>query len=760
MTRRPRIRVMYVVPDLAVGGAERHVTTLMPNLDESRFDAAVVCIGERGELFTELEGSTVKAVALQRSKRQAFLALLELRRELRAFSPDVVITRGYNAELLGRIAAVLTGVRHNVVWVHNHFDTAPRGAFRRITDRLLDRVTSAYFGVADAQLEYLVGELGHQREKIRIIHNGVDPAAFDPTDDRRAAMSIGISGAEHVVGIVAALRPEKDHVNFLRAARLIVDAVPQTKFVIVGDGPARLDVEAAIDELGLLPHVIMAGVRGDVPDLLRSMDVVVLSSYSVECFPMAVLEAMAAGRPAVCTAVGGLPELIEDGVTGYLVPPRDPVALADGVVRLLRDRDVARAMGRSARSRVESEFSLKVSNSATEAALEDVVRHRPMPTGPLRLSVVLDLTYVGGAEVLLLNLFRQFDPAVVVPRLVCLREAGPLADEFRAAGFEVEVLDRSGRFDLRTLPRLIRSFRTNRTDAVLVNHHHRAALALGRVAARLARVPVNIVAAHDMDLVASGKRVLPDWAVSTLALSDALVLLSAAQGEYLHREEGVGRGRLGRTREVVIPNGIVLPDVPTSFYRARARAELGRAEDDFVVGIVARLSAQKAHEVLFRAVATCAEAVPNIHLVVIGGGDRDAELRRLSHELGIYSRTTFLGVRRDVDELLPGFDVACLSSVHEGVPITLLEAMAAGLPVVATDCGSIRDLVEDGEQGFVVPVGDAPALAQRLEQLARDESLRAQFGKSGRALVEREYRIDITARRYEELLHDLVGGRR
>ena len=168
-----------------------------------------------------------------------------------------------------------------------------------------------------------------------------------------------------------------------------------------------------------------------------------------------------------------------------------------------------------------------------------------------------------------------------MPRLVCLREAGPLADEFRAAGFDVEVLGRSGRFDLRTLPRLVRSFRAARTDAVLVTHHHRAALALGRIAARLARVPVNIVAAHDMDLTSVGRRVLPRWAVNTLAFSDALVLLSPSQGEYLHREEGVGQRLRGTTREVVIPNGIQLPASPTTADRLRARTIVGSRRNRF-----------------------------------------------------------------------------------------------------------------------------------------------------------------------------------
>ena len=124
-----RIRVMYVVPNLRMGGAERHVTKLMPNLDPERFETAVVCIGEEGALFGDLIGSGTRAVALNRSKRQAVLALRDLIREMRNFTPDVVITRDYNAETLGRIAAFLTGVPHNVVRIANDGENGRAGCY-------------------------------------------------------------------------------------------------------------------------------------------------------------------------------------------------------------------------------------------------------------------------------------------------------------------------------------------------------------------------------------------------------------------------------------------------------------------------------------------------------------------------------------------------------------------------------------------------------------------------------------------------------
>ncbi|MBS9374375.1 glycosyltransferase [Rhodococcus sp. B50] len=776
------LRLMYVVPDLGVGGAERHVTTLLPRLDAQRFTSCVVCIGEPGALFSDLAESSVPATALRRSKRQMVRAVAELVREMRRFRPDIVVTRGYNAETLGRAAAFLSRVPHVVVWVHHCGDPEPRGRLRRLVDRCLDPITDAYFGVAEAQRAFMTDDLGYPPEKITVVYNGVDPSLYGTADDRSVLPELGTAGDAPIIGIVAALRPEKDHACFLRAARRVVDVRPDARFLVIGDGPCREDLETLVDRSGLRANVVFTGSRDDIPRILRALDVVVLSSYSIECFPMALLEAMASGRPAVCTAVGGVPEMLVDGVTGRLVPARDARALADGMLELLDDPELARKMGRAARERVESEFTLRRSVEGAEAALEEAARSplvrparfplvrparfplvrpaRPTErTDPIRLTLVLDQTFVGGVEVLMLEVFRHLDPSVVRPRLVCLREAGPLAEEYRRAGFDVEVVPRSGRFDPRRVSRLVRILRADRTDAVLVTHHHHAALALGRLAARLAGTPANLVAAHDMDLTNIGKRCLPRWAVSTLFLSDALVLLGPRQGEYLRREEGVARRPWSRTREVVITNGIDVADPPTEEDRARARSALGLSHDDFAVGIVARLSRQKAHQVLFEAVRLAAHTHPELRLLVIGGGDRECELRSLASDLGISDRTVFTGVRRDVRTLLPGLDVSALSSVHEGAPITVIEAMAAGLPVVATGCGCLPDMVADGTDGFLVPVGDAAALAERLCRLAGDRRLARRLGANGRERAEREYRISRTARAFESLLTDLSGRR-
>lgn len=372
------LRTMFVVPDLRVGGAERHVATLLPALDPTRFAPSVLCIGEPGALFAPLAATGVPARAMGLRKRQAPAALLALIREMRRTRPDIVVTRGYNAEALGRLAAAIARVPVAAIWVHNCGDIESRGRLRRVVDRMLEPVTSAYLGVAHGQVPYLTDDLGYPASKIHVVHNGVDPARFTTERSRSTpfAREFGIGPGEPVLGVLAVLRPEKDHATLLRAATLVARQVPDLRVLVVGDGPMRANLQRLATELGIVDRTIFTGARTDVRDVLAALNVFALASHTVECFPIALLEAMASGLPAVCTAVGGVPEMIEDGVTGVVVAPRDPHALADAITALLNDPERARRMGCSARARLEARFSLLASIRAAETALEHIATTR------------------------------------------------------------------------------------------------------------------------------------------------------------------------------------------------------------------------------------------------------------------------------------------------------------------------------------------------------------------------------------------------
>lgn len=378
-TRASPVRLLFITPDLRMGGAERHLVTLAGALDPNRFAVAVLCIKGLGPLQGELAVRGVEVISLQAGERKRALggALWRLVLELRQRRTEVVMTHGLSANVLGRLAAVLARTPTRITWKHNCGHLAHHGLLERYSERLLGSLCTRYIGVAHGQVPYLLGYLRLPPEKLRIIHNSVDLARYPSRVDRRA--ELGLEMLDPVVAVSAVLRPEKDHTTVLRAIRRLAGRLPRVKLLLIGDGPERERLSRLADELDIQERVVFLGSRDDAPELLACADVVTLASRTIECFPYAILEAMAMRRPAVCTAVGGLPEMIEDGVTGYLVPPRDPRALADALGRVLGSEDRGRAMGEAARRRLEERFSfpamLRIAERELLVALDGDMGH-------------------------------------------------------------------------------------------------------------------------------------------------------------------------------------------------------------------------------------------------------------------------------------------------------------------------------------------------------------------------------------------------
>jgi glycosyltransferase involved in cell wall biosynthesis len=225
-----------------------------------------------------------------------------------------------------------------------------RGALSRRKYRGCDRVIA----VSRAITGVLVAG-GIEADLIRLVYEGVADRAPSP-GGAQALRSLGVPEGAPVVGNVAALTGHKDHATLIEAAGLVLRARPETRFVIVGEGPLRRELEARVREGGLAGRVAFAGFRDDVDRLLPAFDVFCLSSQ-LEGLGTSVLDAMAFGRPVVATAAGGIPEAVEDGVTGRVVPVRDPVALARALLDVLRDPEARRAMGDAGRQRFLARFT-------------------------------------------------------------------------------------------------------------------------------------------------------------------------------------------------------------------------------------------------------------------------------------------------------------------------------------------------------------------------------------------------------------------
>lgn len=373
----------------------------------------------------------------------------------------------------------------------------------------------------------------------------------------------------------------------------------------------------------------------------------------------------------------------------------------------------------------------------------------------ITVALVCDELPLGGAETLQLRVLAGLDPRRFRAIVVCLRAPGLMADRFRDAGVPVHVLGRRGRDHLLTIPVLARMLRREGVDVVLL-HTHDATMALAPLAARLAGA-ATVLGLHQIGGKGIGIPSFPHRSVETAFLLDALVLLSRAQLDYLREQEGFGRFPWRRARVAVIPNGIDIPPAPTPERRAEARRALDLADEDEVVGILAALRPEKDHDLLLRAIARLAPERPALRLVLVGSGAREEELRAHAAALGIADRCLFTGFRADAVTLLPAFDVKCLVSVQETFPTSVLEAMAAAVPVVTTDPPGVPDLVLDGVTGLRIPVGDEDALVDAVRRLLGDPAERARMGDAGRRRARSEFPISRTIDRHAELFAAVCG---
>lgn len=371
-----RKRIAFVVSTLEVGGAENVLFNLISRLPRERYESEILFLKAPGAVGKRLiDGGVTHASGFQRARRDPAV-FVRLASRLRGSYPDVLFSLDHhNAMFWGRLASLCAGVPRRVVASHSTGRMETRRSFSRL-DRFLMRWTDAVVALSHAHARYLEHVEGIDARKITVIENGIDVARYstaDPAAVSALRSEMGVAGGERVVTMVAALRPEKAHGAFLDAAADLVGRRPDLNlmFLIVGEGPERPRIEAKRSELGLGARVILAGGREDVPPILHMSNALVLPSHAaVETLPLAVLEAMAAGVPVVASAVGSVPEIIENGQTGRLIAPADPVGLSGAICRIFDEREETARMVRMAREKVRERYTVERMLSRYEELFE------------------------------------------------------------------------------------------------------------------------------------------------------------------------------------------------------------------------------------------------------------------------------------------------------------------------------------------------------------------------------------------------------
>jgi glycosyltransferase involved in cell wall biosynthesis len=342
------------------GGAEQQLMALARGIDKQRFHVLVVTRfpGPYDMEIKRILG--VEFICLTRAGRFDFTQMFRIARLLRTKRVDVIQPFLSVATLFGLLPALIVRTPVKVVTERCGVRKHQRLPYKIISmlEDILGR--SAQIAVANSSAgQQLLVNRGYHPEKTRVIYNGLDLTRLkvDPVQVATIRTEHGLKPEEPVVGISAWIGPAKDHFTFLESARIIHERRPEVKFAILGDGTLRPDVEAMTEKLKLAERVVFLGAQKEVGNYLSLFDVSVLSSIDHEGCSNSILEAMALGKPVVATDIGGNTELVISGENGFLVPVREPSALAQAVLSLLDDPKRARQMGEKGQARVLSQFS-------------------------------------------------------------------------------------------------------------------------------------------------------------------------------------------------------------------------------------------------------------------------------------------------------------------------------------------------------------------------------------------------------------------
>ncbi len=369
---RQKVRVVEVMATGTNGGAQEHVFNLVNRLDLGFYDVSIVSLSP-GSAVRKLQRHGFEVTVID--EPDDVIATATLAAHLADARPDVVHNHMYRAEVVGTKAAIALGTAgHRRPWVISTVHSSrvrsceDQEQLRRLTPSM-DRLVVVSNAIDRKVVEE--GRLGAERV---LIYNGVDLERYDhqePCCTLRDEYAMEPDAG--IVGVVGRLELEKGHPTLLEAWPMVLERVPGAYLLIVGEGSRQDLLRQIAREQGIERHVIFTGRRDDIPAVTAALDVAVLPSYR-EAQGLTILEAMAMSRPVVASNVGGIPEMVQDGVTGLLVPPHDPPALAAAIARLLTNHQLADMLARAGHDLVHDRFCIQIMVNAVQALYDDGAR--------------------------------------------------------------------------------------------------------------------------------------------------------------------------------------------------------------------------------------------------------------------------------------------------------------------------------------------------------------------------------------------------
>lgn len=371
------------------------------------------------------------------------------------------------------------------------------------------------------------------------------------------------------------------------------------------------------------------------------------------------------------------------------------------------------------------------------------------PVRPLKTLFVITSMPVGGAETLLVNMLRGFRQTHIIPEVACLKEKGPLGEAIQNE-FQVSENWLHGKFDFRVLPRLVGFMKKKQFDAVITVGAGDK-MFWGRICAKLAKVPVICSALHSTgwpDGVGKLNRFLTP-------ITDAFIGVAKSHGDFLVQFE-----RFPANKVAVIPNGVDTKRFcPDESAKREIRQELGLELRTPLVGIVAALRHEKNHGLFVAAARKVVDVTPNAQFVIIGEGPERENIVAAIQSHSLTNHVRLLGNRFDTHRLLAAMNVFALTSHNEASPVSILEALSCGVPVVSTRVGSVAESVYDQWNGFTVEPGNVEEVSNRIIHLLKNTITSEKMGLNGREHVQQKGSLDNMVRMYEHLIHSIHSNK-
>lgn len=361
MSNKRKTDILYIHQNMGTGGAEEIRSVLVKNIDKEKFRVTLCCIGEKGEIGQELAKKGFCVKALKKGwKIQNISSTFALLKFIRKCKPDIVHTCLFYANFHGRIAAKLAKVPIIISEEQNVDKWKKRYPPILFTDWLLSKATDKIIVCSQAVRNFVAQNEHIKTDKLLVVPNSFDLKKFidhsSTEDNKKTKKSLGLNDKDRIFGTVGSFSVQKGHIYLIEAMKKIVSEEPSSKLLMIGAGPLEEKIRKKVDQLGLTRQIIFTGQRRDVYNLLPILEIFVLPSLW-EGLPLVTLEAMAMAKPIVASKIPGITEVVIDGESGLLVPPKEPHFLAKAILNLLKETDLGKKMGTAGKTRVIRHFN-------------------------------------------------------------------------------------------------------------------------------------------------------------------------------------------------------------------------------------------------------------------------------------------------------------------------------------------------------------------------------------------------------------------